>query len=161
VTTRDWNRTVTGFRGQRRSNRHSADNVTEALSDAYILGVPSVTSDDGPAEQAVFEVLADPDCREILETLEDPLTAQEIATACNLPQTSTYRKLEHLSEADLVDEQTKVRTDGHHTTAYVRDCTGIFVPIEGEDAFETDILREPKRADERLAQFWTYLSDEL
>jgi DNA-binding transcriptional ArsR family regulator len=120
-----------------------------------------VTSDDDPDEQAVFDALADPDCRAILEHLDEPLTAQEVASACDLPQTSTYRKLEQLSDAALVDEQTRIRTDGHHTTVYVRDCTGVFVALEGEASFETDILRQPERADERLARFWTYLSEEL
>lgn len=120
-----------------------------------------MTGDDDPDEQAVFDALADADCRAILETLDEPLTAQEVASACDLPQTSTYRKLEHLSEAGLVEEQTKVRADGHHTAAYVRDCTGVFVALDGESSFETDILRQPERADERLARFWTYLSEEL
>jgi len=120
-----------------------------------------VTSDDDVDEQAVFEALADPDCRDILEALDEPLTAQEVATACDLPQTSTYRKLQRLSEAGLVEERTRVRTDGHHATTYVPDCAGVFVALGGEASFETDILREPERADERLARFWTYLSEEL
>ena len=116
---------------------------------------------NAPHDQAVFDALADPDCREILRTVTEPMTAQEVSTACDLAQTSSYRKLQQLSEADLVDERTKVRTDGHHATAYVRTCSGVFVPIDGDDAFDPELLREPSRADERLARFWTYLSEEL
>ena len=122
--------------------------------------VPAVTSDDAD-EQAVFEALADPDCRGILATLDDPMTAGEVADECDLPQTTCYRKLEQLSDATLVDERTEIRADGHHATAYVRDCSGVFVPIEGADSFETEILRELDRADTRLAAFWKRLSQEL
>ena len=123
-------------------------------------GGPHVTNDDID-EQAVFEALADPECRTILERLTEPMTAQEIIDACELPQTSCYRKLDHLVAADLVEKRTNVRTDGHHTTAYVRNCSGVFVALEGSDSFEPDLLREPESAEERLGRFWALLSEQL
>ena len=112
-------------------------------------------------EQAVFDALADPDCRDILATVEEPLPAKAVADACDLPQTSTYRKLQQLSEAGLVTEETDVRPDGHHTTTYVRDSTGVFVPLGGDEAFDVEVLREGNSADERLALLWSRVSEEL
>lgn len=111
--------------------------------------------------QAVFDALADPDCREILATLDEPRVAKQVADRCEMPQTSTYRKLEQLSEADLVAEETQLRPDGHHATTYVRDCSGIVVAIGGEDRFDVDVLEDRETPDERLANLWTRISEEL
>ncbi|WP_324661957.1 helix-turn-helix domain-containing protein [Haloarcula sediminis] len=118
-------------------------------------------SGDETDDQALFEALADPDCRDILAAVDEPLPARAVAEACDLPQTSTYRKLQQLSEAGLVAEETELRPDGHHTTTYVRDTTGVFVPLTGEDAFDVECLRPRKSADERLALLWSRVSEEL
>lgn len=122
-----------------------------------------MTGDADP--QSVFEALADPDCRDVLATLDDPLTAREVVDACDLPQTSAYRKLDRLSEAGLVDERTELRVDGNHATTYVRDCSGVVVAID-EDDYEVDFLRErtaeeDRTADERLARLWSQIGEEL
>lgn len=118
-------------------------------------------SGDDTDDQAVFEALADPDCRDILAAVGEPLPAKAVAEACDLPQTSTYRKLQQLSEAGLVAEETELRPDGHHATTYVRDTTGVFVPLEGENAFDVERLRPRKSADKRLALMWARVSEEL
>ena len=115
--------------------------------------------DDAIDEQTVFEALADPDCRDILTTVEEPLPAKAVAEACDLPQTSTYRKLQQLSEAGLIAEETAVSPDGHHATTYVRDCTGVFVMLE--DAIDVAVVPEQKSASERLALLWSRISEEL
>lgn len=120
-----------------------------------------MSGDEPQDRQAVFEALADPDCRDILATLDEPRSAKRVAEACEIPMTSTYRKLERLSEAALVAEETDVRPDGHHATAYVRDCTGVFVALDGDDAFDVDLLRDRETPDERLARLWSRVSEEL
>ncbi|EMA10136.1 transcription regulator [Haloarcula vallismortis ATCC 29715] len=111
--------------------------------------------------QALFDALADPDCRYILRVLDEPLPAKEVASVCDLPQTSTYRKLEQLSEAELVAEETDVRADGHHATAYVRDCDGVFVGIDPDGTFEVDVLPAEEQPSDRLALLWSRVSEEL
>lgn len=120
-----------------------------------------MASDDATETQALFEALADPDCRDILRVLDEPLPAKEVAAACDLPQTSTYRKLERLSEAELVAEETEVRADGHHATAYVRDCGGVFVGVGADGAVEVDILPDEESPSDRLAVVWSRVSEEL
>jgi DNA-binding transcriptional ArsR family regulator len=125
-----------------------------------------VTSDDAHDRQAVFDALADPDCRDVLAALDEPLSAPEVVEACGLPQTSAYRKLDQLSEAGLVEERTELRTDGNHATAFVRDCTGVLVAIDGDGAFDVDLVRDEeasadRTADERLARLWSRVGEEL
>lgn len=109
----------------------------------------------------MFEALADPDCRAILTTLDEPRPAKAVAEICDLPQTSTYRKLQQLSDASLVEERTEVRADGHHATTYVRDCSGVFIAVNSDESFDVDVVRERESPDKRLARLWTRVSEEL
>ncbi|EMA29625.1 winged helix-turn-helix domain-containing protein [Haloarcula japonica] len=116
---------------------------------------------DASKTQALFDALADPDCRDILRVLDEPLPAKEVASVCDLPQTSTYRKLEQLSEAELVAEETEVRPDGHHATAYVRDCDGVFVGVDDDGVLDVNVLPAEERPSDRLALLWSRVSEEL
>jgi DNA-binding transcriptional ArsR family regulator len=119
---------------------------------------------DGSRErslQQILDALSDPDCRAIVDALEEPRGAQAIAERCELPQTSTYRKLEQLCEAGILREGTRVRTDGHHVTTYEPAVEGLFVAIGGAESFDYELVDELTSADERLAQFWARISEEV
>ncbi|WP_018258300.1 winged helix-turn-helix domain-containing protein [Halomicrobium katesii] len=118
-------------------------------------------TDEVPSEQALFDALADPDCRAIVAALDEPTTAKGVADQCDLSRTSAYRKLETLSDAALVAERTKVRDDGHHTTQFVRDFRGVFVAFDGDESFDVDVVDHEETPDERLARFWSQISEEL
>lgn len=118
-------------------------------------------TDEVSSRQALFDALADPDCRAIVATLDEPMTAGQVAEQCNLSQTSSYRKLETLSDADMVEERTDVRADGHHTTQFVRDFDGVVVAYDGDDGFDVDFVNEAETPDERIARFWSQISEEL
>lgn len=120
--------------------------------------------EDDPATdlQTVLDALDDPDCRTILRTLDTPMTAQELARECDVSRTTAYRKIDLLDEASLVDERTEIREDGHHATRYVRAFGGVYVDL-AEDGYEVSF--EPpageETPDERLARYWSEVSDEL
>ena len=120
-----------------------------------------MTTDEHHANQQLFDALADPDCRQIAVSLDSPSSAKEVAEQCDLPQTSTYRKLELLSEAGLVEERARIRADGHHATCYVRDFDGVFVAVDGDQSFDVDVVSGSESPDERLARFWSRISEEL
>lgn len=120
-----------------------------------------MTGDEYDGKQPVFDALADPDCRRIVVALDEPMTAKEIARQCDLPQTSTYRKLELLSEAGFLAERTEVRRDGHHATRYEKDLEGLFVAVDGEESFDVELVGRTESPDERLARFWSRISEEL
>lgn len=123
-------------------------------------GTPD-TADSDPELQAVLDALDDPDCRTILHHLDRPMTAHELMDACDLPQTTTYRKLNRLEEASLIEEDLEVREDGHHTTRYTRAFAGVLIGLYGDDLFDVSLLRSPETADERLTRFWTAMREEL
>jgi DNA-binding transcriptional ArsR family regulator len=111
--------------------------------------------------QAVLDALADSECRAILDQLGTPRSAQDVAEQCDIPQTSAYRKLEALSEADLVSEATEVRADGHHHRTYERDVSGVLVVRSEESGFDVEFVDGSTGADRRLAQFWSRMGEEL
>ena len=111
--------------------------------------------------QSVLETVADPDCRAILAELDEARSASEITERCDLPQTSVYRKLEALSGSDLIREQTKMRADGHHVTLYERDITGLLVILNEDDEFAYEFVEESTSPDQRLATFWSRISEEV
>ena len=101
-------------------------------------------SEDGPttvdAEEEgrlLLEALSDRDSRSILRaTGGDALSASEISDACDLPLSTTYRKVERLTDAGLLAEGLRLRRSGKHTSEYVRRVDGVSVAIGAEGGIE-------------------------
>jgi DNA-binding transcriptional ArsR family regulator len=93
--------------------------------------------DDETAE-AVFDALHDDDCRAILEAVdESPRATKEIADACELPLSTTYRKVDMLTEADLLEERTRMDMSGNHASEYVSAVDDVTVTVaNGELSLE-------------------------
>ncbi len=72
-----------------------------------------------------------------------------------MPLSTTYRKLELLSNASLVDERTKIRPGGHHTTQYALDFEAVRIALDDDREFEVTIDRPPRAPDEQLAKLWS------
>jgi hypothetical protein len=87
--------------------------------------------EDGQLVQELLEVLEDEDCRSILTaTSEDALSAGELSDACQLPLSTTYRKLELLDDVDALAEHTRVRPSGKHTSEYRRLIDSVVVSLD-------------------------------
>jgi DNA-binding transcriptional ArsR family regulator len=81
----------------------------------------------------LFDVLGDPDCRAILRALASPLTAREVASQCDLPLSTAYRKLETLAETPLVEQSHRVRERGKHPRQYERRAHFLLVRLPDEE----------------------------
>ena len=114
----------------------------------------------GPDLDDLFGALDDDTCRTIIRHMEDPMTAREISEACDVPLSTTYRKLDLLSEASLVDELTEIRRDGQHTTRYALDFTEVRVLLDSDRSLVTEILRPERPPEERLSALWTEVRKE-
>ncbi|QCS43580.1 helix-turn-helix domain-containing protein [Natrinema versiforme] len=90
-------------------------------------------NDDQIDPQAVLAALDDGACRAILEaTAEESLTATEVSKECDIPMSTAYRKVEMLTEAELVDEQVRINTSGKHATEYRKSFDDVLVSVAGE-----------------------------
>lgn len=82
---------------------------------------------------AVLSALDDPDCRKILASVASgPSTASELIECCNLPSSTAYRKLDLLTRADLLEERTRLRTDGNHVNEYVNNVSAVTLEVSPE-----------------------------
>ncbi len=110
----------------------------------------------------VLDTLGDGPSRRIIETLSEPMTANELSDACDIPLSTMYRKLDTLSEASLVTETTQIRQGGQHTTRYELDFTEISVLLVDGHDLTTDIDRPSREstADQRLEELWAQIREE-
>src|SRR5699024_10603627 len=94
---------------------------------------------DHPQLQVVFDALDDPECRTIIKQMEEPMTAKELSEDCDVPLSTTYRKLERLTEASLVEEQTELRASGRHTARYALDFEAVHIDLDEDRSLELTI----------------------
>ncbi len=116
--------------------------------------------DDSPDLQTVLDALDDPDCRTIVKRLTEPMTANEISETTGVPLSTTYRKLDLLTEASILEERTEIREGGHHTTKYVLDFEAVRIGLAKDREFEVSITRPARSADEQLSELWSEVRKE-
>lgn len=114
-----------------------------------------------PDLEAVLGALDDEDCRELVRCLDDsdPMTASELSEQTGVPQSTTYRKLDLLTEATLLDELTEIRRDGRHTTRFQIDFDEVVVGHENSE-FTLQIDRPARPPEERIAALWSEVRKE-
>ena len=121
----------------------------------------SAPSGDTPSFQDVLGALDDADCRAILRETTEPMTANELIDACSIPKSTLYRKLDLLTTASLIREQVEINPEGGRITRYERDFEDVNISMDEDNNFSVSVERPPRRADERLADIWSKLGDEL
>lgn len=104
-----------------------------------------------PGLQEVLDALGDPACRTILEHLDGPTTASERSETCGVPESTTYRKLDLLSDASLVEEQLEIGPDGRHTTRYALNFDEVRVSLDDDRSIDVAIKRQSRTPEERLS----------
>ena len=112
---------------------------------------------EGPDVETVVGALDDDGCRKIVAVLEEPKTVDEIAEATGLPLSTTYRKLDRLTDASLVNETVGVRQGSHRKARYIADVERITIDLNDERRFRVRI----KRAKSRAMSIWTKTSQEF
>lgn len=100
-------------------------------------GTQSVDTED------VLAALEDPDCRSLLEaTAAEPLTAAELIDRCEIPRSTTYRKIERLTEAGLLEERIRLSADGKHASEYRRTFEDVTISISESDGVTVGLSAE-------------------
>jgi len=97
-----------------------------------------------PAEiEPLLGALEDGDCRDILRaTSTHSLSASELSEACDLPLSTTYRKVDLLTEAGLLEEEIRLSTSGKHTSEDSLRIETIRLTLGGEDGVELEITEQ-------------------
>jgi DNA-binding transcriptional ArsR family regulator len=123
--------------------------------------------EDPPSVDDVLDALADDAARRIVAALTEPKTASDLSEECDIPLSTTYRKLEKLTDASLLRESTDIRRDGQHTTRYAVSFDSVTVSIDdprddgdGPRDLTVEFTRPDRTRDERLADLWSELREE-
>lgn len=94
--------------------------------------------------QVVLEALTDADSRAILEAVgeaAEPLSAAELSEACDVPLSTTYRKLDRLTDAGLLAERTRISRSGNHATEYECGVEDVQVSVGPDAGLEVCVSR--------------------
>ncbi|NHN42361.1 helix-turn-helix transcriptional regulator [Halorubellus sp. JP-L1] len=90
-------------------------------------GIDGTTEVD---EDALLTALQDDDCRTIVEAVsEEALSASELAERCDLPLSTTYRKVDTLTDAALLDERLRLAASGSHEREYVPGTADLTISV--------------------------------
>lgn len=117
-------------------------------------------ADDAPDVEEVLTSLDDPTCRQLVRALDEPMTVSELAEEADVPLSTTYRKLDLLEEASLLETRTKVRQDGHHQTLYRVAFEEVSFHLTQSRDFDVSIGRALTEPDRQLANMWSELRRE-
>lgn len=121
----------------------------------------SASSEDTPALQDVLDALDDPECRSILRETIEPMTANELSDVCDIPKSTLYRKLELLRSASLVRDRDSINPGGGRVTHYERSFDDVTISMSDDGDFSIRIERPAQSTDERLADIWSMMGDEV
>ncbi|QCC59935.1 helix-turn-helix domain-containing protein [Natrinema thermotolerans] len=97
------------------------------------------SSDETPGFECVIAALDDCACREIIAILEEPMTVEAIAEATDCPLSTTYRKLDCLTEAGLAEEAVGVREGRHRKARYVANLERISIGLDEDNELRVDV----------------------
>jgi len=88
---------------------------------------------EGEEASELLAALADEDCRTLLRAAErEALSTSELSDACGLPLSTTYRKVDTLTEVGLFEEQIRLCRSGKHTSEYVRRIDDVWLSLTGD-----------------------------
>lgn len=97
-----------------------------------------------PECETVLAALEDPDCRSLLEaTAEEALTARELIDRCDVPRSTTYRKLEQLTDAGLLEERIRLSADGKHASEYLRTFDDVTISLCASEGVTVGLSSSP------------------
>lgn len=93
--------------------------------------------------ELVVELLDDDEAVELFRTATEPMTIRDLTDACDISQSTAYRKVEKLNEAGLLIEMTAKRPDGDPPAQYQQCAEAVTVTIsEDVDVVCVDRLTE-------------------
>lgn len=122
--------------------------------------MPDSFAPDAPDTQDVLDALDDPDCRTIIERIDGPMTATEIADACNIPLSTTYKKLALLTETGLLDRRARPRADGRHVARFVLAFGEVRIGLDETRSVNAVVDRRKRSPADRPSDPWPETGEE-
>jgi len=81
--------------------------------------------------ESVFDILADKKARQILAATNiAPRSAKELVDICDGSLSAIYRRIDVMTEYDMLDEKMQLSTDGHHSNKYTPKFHNVDVKLD-------------------------------
>lgn len=139
------------------TTQHSQQDVTtnaKISSTTIFFGIMSDISLSEEQLTTIADLLADEYAKAILEEISsEPMTIPELTTHLDASRTTVYRRIQTLSELDLVESQIRPEPGGTDATAYAATLSEINIALES-GSFEAEVKRTDTDAVDRLNQLW-------
>jgi len=99
------------------------------------------------AVQSLMDVLTDADCRAMLAaTSGEAHTTRELSEEVDLPLSTTYRKVDQLTDVGVLAEQTRFDSGGSHPSEYRRVVEDVVVSVAPDDGATLTVTSRPDEA---------------
>ena len=109
---------------------------------------------EDPSVEDLLAVLDDAYARPILVAASaEPQSAKALAEACDASLPTVYRRLDTLTEYNLITERTELDDDGHHYSTYEATLQSVAISLD-EEGLTADVSREPTDAADRFTELW-------
>lgn len=108
-----------------------------------------------PKPDTTFAALNDKICRTLVGTLTDsPMSVSELANETEVPLSTTYKKIDRLKQAELVEELTQVDPGGHHHHRYIVNLERLVVELTDKGDFIIHVERRLDTPETQLLEMW-------
>jgi DNA-binding transcriptional ArsR family regulator len=109
---------------------------------------------EDPDLEELLSVLDDEYARAILiETSQQPMSAKNLAEACDASLPTIYRRIDRLSEQGLVTERTTFRDEGRHYSIYEATLDRVVINLD-DGELTVGVSTEPTDAADRFTEMW-------
>ena len=121
---------------------------SDTMSDSSLSGDQLTT---------IADLLADEYTKPLLEEISrEPMTIPELTTQLDASRTTVYRRIQTLSELDLVESQIRPEPGGTDVKSYAATLSEITITLES-GSFEAEVTHTDTDAVDRLNQLWSDL----
>ncbi|ACV46693.1 MULTISPECIES: ArsR/SmtB family transcription factor [Halomicrobium] len=112
---------------------------------------------DEKSIEEILDTIGDQHARQVLAAISrESQSAKELAEECDMSLPTVYRRIEMLTEYELVTARTLVADDGNHYKVYESNFESTVISLE-DDEYKVRIYREENLPD-RFSQLWDELN---
>lgn len=109
--------------------------------------------------EEVLQVLGNKYNAEILSATREPKSVQELSDELGIPIATSYRRVDELTEVDLLELSGRELSDeGRRTKVYQRTIDKIRVEFDGDEVELS--VEERSNVENSLIEVWTHLKDD-
>lgn len=111
--------------------------------------------------ESLVEVFESETARQILALAStEPRSANELADRCGVSSPTIYRRINALLAYDLLEEETRIDTDGNHYRTFETKISRISFEFEDGEVVPTVEREEEADIVDRFERFWSGLEEE-